>query len=328
MDDDRRQEAIRELYAADLENFLPLRATLAARAKAAGDRETAGVIAALRKPARAAFALNRLARTAPAAIADLESLGAALRSAQQQADGPALRALTARRRELVGELVDLSVQAAGWEDAGPAVRDAIAASLNGSLTDESLAAGLRAGALTQPGSWDGLSALPPGGSTGLTVLPGGRHASERPPAGAASPTARARTPDPTASHPTISDPAASNPTGPAVAAPRRRVSTKAPDRAALEDEGQARARSQARLRQRAQVREADRRLAVARQASEQADAALTRQTSLVRQLEEQLSRSRTELTSNRKLAGRAADAVRRAERDRELLDRPGPSLQE
>jgi Lon protease-like protein len=79
---DRVSTAVTELYGADPQEFTDRRKELAAAARAAGDAAAAKQIAALRKPTRAAWVVNRLARADPGAPARLAALGAALRAAE------------------------------------------------------------------------------------------------------------------------------------------------------------------------------------------------------------------------------------------------------
>jgi hypothetical protein len=92
-------EAIAELYSCDPGEFVERRGVLAARARAAGEAAVAKRIAGLRKPTRSASVLNQLARSAPAATAQLAALGEQLRAAQQALDGAAIRELSLRRRQ-------------------------------------------------------------------------------------------------------------------------------------------------------------------------------------------------------------------------------------
>lgn len=146
-------DAVRELYGSPAAGFVELRTAWVRRARAAKDREAAATIGALRKPTRSADLLNRLARAEPTAIDDLLRLGADLRRAQRTADAPRLRELTARRRELVGELLRLLSRIGG--DVTPTVRDEVVATLGAALVDDDVALGLRSGTLTTAGSWDG-----------------------------------------------------------------------------------------------------------------------------------------------------------------------------
>ncbi|MFB6887740.1 hypothetical protein ACFCX4_00285 [Kitasatospora sp. NPDC056327] len=92
------------LFALEPGAFTKARKEAAARARAAGDRAGAARIRSLRRPTIAAFAVNRLARTHPDEVRALLELGRALRQAQEELAGPALRELSARRHRLVAAL--------------------------------------------------------------------------------------------------------------------------------------------------------------------------------------------------------------------------------
>jgi hypothetical protein len=77
--------ALAGLYQLPLEEFVATRDQLARRLRAAGDRDTARQVAALRRPPVSAWAANQLANAAPNGVAELLEAGAALRQAQQDA---------------------------------------------------------------------------------------------------------------------------------------------------------------------------------------------------------------------------------------------------
>ncbi|MGI3782149.1 MAG: hypothetical protein ACRYG2_15410 [Janthinobacterium lividum] len=93
------------LYALAPEDFVAARTALVKQARAAKDRALALEIGALRKPTRTGWVVNLLARDDPAAVGALLDLGDALRAAQDQRDGQALRDLSARRRKAIDALV-------------------------------------------------------------------------------------------------------------------------------------------------------------------------------------------------------------------------------
>jgi hypothetical protein len=77
--------ALAALYQLPLEQFVATRDQLARRLRAAGDRDRARQVAALRRPPVSAWAANQLAHAAANAVAELLEAGAALRQAQQDA---------------------------------------------------------------------------------------------------------------------------------------------------------------------------------------------------------------------------------------------------
>jgi len=99
------EDAAEQLYALAPEEFVGARSALVKQARAARDRPLATAIGALRKPTRTAWLVNLLARDDPAAVGSLLDLGDALRTAQEQRDGPGLRELSAQRRRAIDALV-------------------------------------------------------------------------------------------------------------------------------------------------------------------------------------------------------------------------------
>ena len=79
------EDAVAGLYRLPLAEFVAGRDRLARQLRAAGDREAARRVAALRRPSVSAWAANQLAQAAPHAMAELLEVGAALAQAQQDA---------------------------------------------------------------------------------------------------------------------------------------------------------------------------------------------------------------------------------------------------
>ena len=92
------EEAIAELLAAPLEDFVAERKRLVAELRAAGDREGAAELAKHPKPSAPAWALNAVARTQPDAVRAWLGAADALRAATA-APGPGLRDAMAAHRE-------------------------------------------------------------------------------------------------------------------------------------------------------------------------------------------------------------------------------------
>jgi hypothetical protein len=139
-----------ELYALPPEQFTAARNARAKEAKAAGNKETAAQIAALRKPTVLAWLVNLLVRELPDEIGGFLDLGDALRDATATLSGPELRQLSGQRHRLVQALVrqarELARQA-GYrttEDVARGLEETLAAA----LTDPAVAEQLRAGRLT------------------------------------------------------------------------------------------------------------------------------------------------------------------------------------
>lgn len=99
------EEVVDELYGREPGDFTATRNARAQQARADGNRALADQIGKLRKPTVAAALVNRLARDEPDQVQAIVDLGAALREAQDDLDGPTLRKLSAQRQQLVGALV-------------------------------------------------------------------------------------------------------------------------------------------------------------------------------------------------------------------------------
>jgi hypothetical protein len=159
-----------ELYALPREEFIAARGELVRRARADGERELAAAIGTLRRPTAAAWLLNRLARERPDSLDRLASLGAQLRAAHEQLDGPALRRLSGARRELLAELDTVAREVGAT--AGVAISDATARELA-----EMFAAGLAqeaAGRLLAAGRLSSAKALTEADGEWPAVNPGAR----------------------------------------------------------------------------------------------------------------------------------------------------------
>jgi hypothetical protein len=131
-------DATAELYGGDPDDFMARRQELTARARAAGETAAAKQIAALRKPTRPAWVVNRLVRADPDVTARLAALAAELR--EPGLDGGRIRELGADRAHLVDELTrqafdDLPAPTA-------AVREEVTATLDAALADPEVAASL------------------------------------------------------------------------------------------------------------------------------------------------------------------------------------------
>ncbi|HET9872005.1 MAG TPA: hypothetical protein VFP89_05340 [Propionibacteriaceae bacterium] len=146
-----------EVYGVAPEEFLPLRSERASQAKEAGDRALAKQITQLRKPTRAAWLVNLLAREAGDELRSLLDLGAALREAHQNLSGPELRRLSSERYRAVDALARRA--AAIGSDRGhqptDSVRQEVAQTLQAALADPSAAELVSAGRVVQSLSYGG-----------------------------------------------------------------------------------------------------------------------------------------------------------------------------
>jgi hypothetical protein len=186
---DRVAAAVEELYGADPQAFTARRAELAAAARSAGDRAGAQAIGALRRPTRAAWVVNHLARSDPGAPAKLAELAAALRAAQQAGHGPRLRELSAARGALVDALASQALSVAGVLDAPPSLRAEVTDTLTAAVADPEVAAGFAGGRLTRAMQWSGFGVLPEADGSGGAGAAGGTGGAGGTVQGAARPSA-------------------------------------------------------------------------------------------------------------------------------------------
>ena len=195
---DLLQEAAEELYSSDPDEFIERRGALAARARAAGQAPAANRIAALRKPTRSAWVLNQLVRSAPGAASQLAELGAELRTAQRALEGPAIRELSLRRRQLIDALARQAFTVAGQHAPAAALRDEVTGTLGAALADPRIAEQLQAGTLERAARSDGFGPSAPPALTLMTASSGRRRTAarkEEEPSAPARPAARAAAPD-------------------------------------------------------------------------------------------------------------------------------------
>lgn len=306
MASDRVTAAVADLYGADPGEFTARRKALADEARAAGDRDAAKEITALRKPTRAAWVVNRLARADPDVPGRLAGLAAELRAAAEAKDGRKLRELSARRGELIDGLTGRALEAAGVADPPAGLREDVAATLTAALADPQTAERFAAGTLTRAAEWSGFGAFTP------------------PDDAAADAAAPAETAGSAAAEPAPPEP--SGPPRRAEKAPRRadkapRRAEKAPRRADKET-GRAREDGDGAARRRKAVEDAERMVASAEEAASAAATEEDRLEATVRDLEERLTKARAELTSARTRARRAEAAERKARQALDRLPRP------
>lgn len=189
-----------ELYALDRDEFIAARDKHAADARAAGDKDLASRIRALRKPTLAAWLVNRLAREEPDEVATLADLGDELRQAHAQLAGDALRTLSRRRHELVRSLTGRAERLAGGAVSESVSRE-VSETLDAALTDPGSARAVTEGRLTtalRPGdvfSGDWLAAAPSAPAVPRAPATPKKTAKGTKPAGEAKP-AKGRTPSP------------------------------------------------------------------------------------------------------------------------------------
>ena len=188
-DGDLLRDAVAELYSSDPDEFIERRGALIARAREAGQAPAAKQIAALRKPTRSAWVVNRLVRADPGATAELASLGGELRAAQGSLDGAAIRELSQRRRELIESLARRAFTVAGQHQPPAGLRDEVTATLGAALADPQFADTLAAGTLVRAVQAEGFG---PVGRPALTLVKGAGRGTTRAPRAKQAPPARGR----------------------------------------------------------------------------------------------------------------------------------------
>jgi hypothetical protein len=149
---DLLEDAKAELYEADPDGFTARRQELADGAREAGQPAVARQIAALRKPTRSAWIVNRLVRSDPEVRSRLDALGADLREA---ADGARLRELTTARSRLVDELTRAALASLPAPPA--ALREEVTATLDAAIADPDVAG--RLGALARAEQYAGFGPM-------------------------------------------------------------------------------------------------------------------------------------------------------------------------
>lgn len=143
------KDVAHELYALGLKEFTKTRNERAAEARDTGDRELAQDIKALKKPAKAAWVLNMLARRHSAEIEQFLSVGERLRIAQENLDGDQLRELDRKRRQLTNAVTVQGKKLA--KSLGEPISDTVASeveeTLRAAMADPGGAAALASGLL-------------------------------------------------------------------------------------------------------------------------------------------------------------------------------------
>ena len=180
-----------ELYGLPLERFVPERTALARTLRAAGQRDEAAAVAALRKPSAAAGAVNRLVRRHPDELQALFAAGDALAAAQAevlagQAGGRALSEAAERERAAVSALVDAtrSLLAADGGPVSSAVLERVAETLHAAALDDDAREPVQQGRLERElrhvglGMSAGAAAPRPPATSSRTAKPGASKKAE------------------------------------------------------------------------------------------------------------------------------------------------------
>lgn len=146
-----------ELYELPPDEFVPARDDRVAAAKEAGDRDLARALSRLRRPTKAAWLANLLARHRTEQLDGLVALARGLAQAQQELDGDALRALSGQRHRVVAAMARDAGRLAARR--GETVNDGlvreVAGILDAALADPAVAEEVRAGRLTKTVRYSG-----------------------------------------------------------------------------------------------------------------------------------------------------------------------------
>jgi len=155
-------EIAAELYLVPPARFVAARDTVVRQARAAGHRELAREVSALRRPTLSAWLVNALARHQRERMQELFALGRELRQAQTRLEEEQLRRLSAQRADLITELLDWARGHAA--EAGLRPTEATLAEVEGTLqaglVDLGAAAAVLSGHLVRPMSHTGFGPLP------------------------------------------------------------------------------------------------------------------------------------------------------------------------
>jgi hypothetical protein len=162
------------LYGLPLEEFTPARNALAAELKAEDDREGAAAVRALRKPSRAAWAVNRLVRSEPELVEALLGAGGELRQAHRQAasgqGAEQLRAAADAERAAVERLIARAPEVLGAAPA-PALADAMRNTLHAASSDDEARELVRQGRVVEAMRPIGLGPAPAAPRAGRATAP-------------------------------------------------------------------------------------------------------------------------------------------------------------
>jgi hypothetical protein len=329
---DRVTAAADELYGADPGEFTDRRKALADAARAAGDAAAAKRIAGLRKPTRAAWVVNQLARADRDAPGRLASLAADLRAAEQARDGPRLRELSASRGRLVDALTAQALAAAGVPDPPSGLREEVTETLTSALADPQVATEFAAGTLTRAAQWSGFGLASFSGATSAEAAHGesvrgdglrqrrSRDAAPSEPAADEVPAGRRLRAVPSAE---VSAPARPRGGAGRRATATRRLSEEEQARRAQAEQQRLAEEAAKRAAQRQQaLDDAERTVASTAAAAAEAGAAEDQLEVEVRDLEQRLTQARADLAGARVRARHLEAAERRARQALDRLPRP------
>lgn len=132
---DEFERTVEQLYAGPPDQFIAQRDAAVKQARAAGDRELADQLKALRRPTVAAALLNQLHRRDDhGGLDELLALGEKLRAAQSTLDVASMRSLSTERNSLVSRLVSQIAETAD-EPPSSAVQEQLSDTLVAAVAD-------------------------------------------------------------------------------------------------------------------------------------------------------------------------------------------------
>jgi hypothetical protein len=166
-------EIAAELYLVPPARFVAARDKVVRQARAAGHRDLAREVSALRRPTLSAWLINALTRHQRPRMQQLFALGRELRQAQTRLDGDLLRRLPAQREDLIAELLDWARRHAAEAGVRPteAALSEVGATLQAGLVDLAAAATVMSGHLVRPMIHAGFGPLPQVESAGGPPTP-------------------------------------------------------------------------------------------------------------------------------------------------------------
>ncbi|QZN87197.1 hypothetical protein [Cellulomonas sp. C5510] len=163
-----------DLYGVPPARFTAQRTAAVRAARAAGDRDLARAVGALRKPSAAASAVNLLLRHHPEDVARLLELGVRLREAQSALAGADLRALHADQQGVLATVVPTALALAADGGSGrpaAAARAQVEATLRAAMGDPDAAGAVATGLLVRDLFSSGFEPVDVAGATAVPGAP-------------------------------------------------------------------------------------------------------------------------------------------------------------
>ena len=150
-----------ELYGLVPAEFTSARNDYAKQLREDGDRELSDRVKSLRKASTAAWVVNLLVRHQGEQVSQLLELGQALRQAQDDFDGDALRELNKQRRRLVAAVAGQGRELARelGQKVSESVERQVEETLHAAMIDSDAATAVRSGVLVDPLSPTGVGSL-------------------------------------------------------------------------------------------------------------------------------------------------------------------------